>query len=111
MMAPMSAERAEFPAAYPPLPLTVTGGDGDGDRTGYWTVTGPQDPIEVSAEIERSKSPDDGHVFFAWYLTQRTRSQHSSNTYMKTVASGFCPTFEAAMVELGKAWVEEFGER
>lgn len=111
MMAPMSAERAEFPAAYPPLPLTVTGGDGDGDRTGYWTVTGPQDPREVSAEIERSKSPDDGHVFFAWYLTQRTRSQHSSNTYMKTVASGFCPTFEAAMDELGKAWVEEFGER
>jgi hypothetical protein len=109
MMLHMSAE---LPDDYaPPLPLTVTGGDGDGDRTGYWTVTGPQDPLEVSAEIERSKSPDDGHVFFAWYLTQRTRSQHSSNTYMKTVSSGFCPTFEAAMGELGKAWAEEFGER
>lgn len=108
----MSAERAEFPDDYaPPLALTVTGGDGDGDRTGYWTVTGPQDPREVSAGIERATSPDDGHMFFAWYLTRRTRSQHSSNTYMKTIAEGFEPSFEAAKAELVKAWVEEVGER
>jgi hypothetical protein len=108
----MTTMSAELPDDYaPPLTLTVTGGDGDGDRTGYWTVTGPQDPLEVSAGIERAQSPDDGHVFFAWYLEQRTRSQHSSNTYMKTIAEGFCPTFEAAMDELGKAWVVEVGER
>jgi len=109
---PMSAERAELPDDYtPPLTLTVTGGDGDGDRTGYWTVTGPQDPREVSAVIERAQSPDDGHQFFAWYLTQRTRSQWSTNAYMNTVAEGFEPTREAAEVELGKAWVREIGER
>jgi hypothetical protein len=109
MMTAMSAELPDD--RTPPLPLTVTGGDGDGDRTGYWTVTGPQDPLEVSAGIERCKSPDDGHVFFAWYLTQRTRSQYSTNTYMKTIAEGFCATYEEAMVELGKAWVREIGER
>lgn len=106
----MSAEPAGLPDAAP-LTLTVTGGDGDGDRTGYWTVTGPQHPREVVAIIERAQSPDDGHVFFAWYLTQRTRSEHSTATYMRTVAEGFCPTLEAAVDELGQAWVEEIGER
>lgn len=99
---------AEMPA--PTLPLTVTGGDGDGDRTGYWTVTGSQDPREVEATILRAVSPDDRHIFFAWALTQRTHPEHNGvRSYMDTVAEGFCPSFEEALAELTEAWVRLLG--
>jgi hypothetical protein len=108
----MSAEPAELPDDYaPPLTLTVTGGDGDGDRTGYWTVTGPQDPREACASITRAKSPDDGHLFFAWDLTQRTHPEHNGvRSYMDTIKEGFCPTFDEALAEVTAAWVREIGE-
>jgi hypothetical protein len=101
---------AEMPYLSPPLALTVTGGDGDGDRTGYWTVTGSQDPHEVCATITRATSPDDGHLFFAWDLTQRTHPEHNRvRSYMDTIQQGFRPTFDEALAELTEAWVQTLG--
>jgi len=95
---------------YPTVDLTVTGGDGDAERTGYWLVTGPQDPHEAYAIIERSKSVEDGHVFFAWYLTQRTQPEFNApSTFMVTIAHGFKPTYDAALEELADAWVQLLG--
>jgi len=102
---------AEMPYPDPAsLDLTVTGGDDDVARTGYWTVTGPQDPNKVHAIIERSKSPDDGHVFYAWYLNRRTKAEHNAqNAYMDTIDYGFQPSYEAALEDLREAWVEQVG--
>lgn len=107
----MAAEMPEE-RAVARLGLTVTGGDGDAERTGYWTVTGPQDPHEVYAIIERSKSPGDGHVFFAWYLTQRTTPEFNApSTYMLTIGQGFQPTHEAALEDLAETWLRLLGTR
>ena len=105
----MAAETPD-PPHYPSVDLTVTGGDGDAERTGYWTVTGPQDPHEAYAVIERSMSVPEGHVFFAWYLNRRTQPEFNApNTHMVTIAHGFNPTYDGAMEELGDAWVQMLG--
>lgn len=94
------------------LDLTVTGGDGDADRTGYWTVTGPQDPRDAYAIIERERSVDDGRVFYAWYLTQRSMPEFNApTTYMITIAQGFHATYDGALEDLREAWVQELGTR
>ncbi|MFD2792597.1 hypothetical protein ACFS27_03450 [Promicromonospora vindobonensis] len=105
---------AEMPDEYAPrLRLTVTGGDGDADRTGYWMATGPQDPKDAYAIIERSRTPGpDGYVFYAWYLNRRSVPEYNGpTTHMLTVAHGFQPTYEAALADLTDAWVEEIGTR
>lgn len=109
-MLPMTAEHAPEPPVH--LDLTVVGGDGDADRTGYWTVTGPQHPSDAYAIIERSRSIDTGAVFYAWYLNQRTVPEFNApSTHMLTIATGFKPTREEALEELREAWVQELGTR
>jgi hypothetical protein len=87
------------------IELTVREGDGDAARTGYWTVTGPQDEHEVHAVIERSRIVEDGRDVFAWYLNQRTMNAYRTSTMHQT-AQGVAETYDDAMVAVRAAWVE-----
>jgi len=88
--------------------LHVREGDGDAGRSGYWTVTGPQDEREVYAAIELSRITDKHDVertAYAWYLFRRTVPDYNSiDTYMREVARGDAPTFDASLDELRDAW-------
>lgn len=112
MMYPMAAPMPEGPASVR-LELTVTGGDGDAERTGYWTVTGPQDPGDAYAIIERSRTPGpDGYVFYAWYLNARSVPEYNGpETHILTISQGVQSTPEEALEELREAWVQELGTR
>jgi len=102
---------AEMPYPDPAdLDLTVTGGGGDAERTGYWTVTGPQDPRQVNAIVELARHADDGHTFYAWYLNRRmTPEYNATDAGTVVVAYGFQPSYEAALEDLREAWVEQVG--
>lgn len=94
--------------------LTATPGDGNADRTGYWTVTGPQDEHDMYAIVERSRRwPDepDGEpvISFAWYLHKRSDSQFNSTaTFMQTIDRGMGATLEEAIEQLREAWPAEY---
>lgn len=95
------------------IELTITGGDDDAERTGYWTVTGPQDPNQVCAIIERTHVVADGawvRDVHAWYLNQRTTPEYNSrDTYMLTIAEGDEPTFDDAREAVRQAWEQHIG--
>jgi hypothetical protein len=85
--------------------LTVREGDGDAARTGYWTVTGPQDEHEVHAVIERSRVVESDQDVFAWYLYQRATNVYRVSG-MHQSASGRAMTYEQALAEVETAWQE-----
>lgn len=103
------------------IDLTVTGGDGDAERTGYWMVTGPQDPLNAYGIIERTRiltgpwdHPDQGdEVVFLWYLHRRTEPDYRDSpvTRVDQVANGKGATLEEALEELHEAWLQHLGTK
>lgn len=86
-------------------------GDADAERYGYWVVTGPQDPRDVSGTIDRARSFETGAVFFAWYLNRRSSPErNTTDTYMVTIAQGEAATVDEALNELRIAWQRDVGE-
>lgn len=86
--------------------LTVTGGDGDPERTGYWTVTGPQDPSELYAIVERAwiGIGEDAHLAFYWYLRQRRTQRNASASHTVTIENGESVTLDDAVEQLRMVW-------
>lgn len=92
------------------IELTAHEGDGDAARTGYWTITGPQDEHEVFGTIERSilTSDERSRIVHAWYINRRTLNAYRTSV-MAEVARGVADTFDGALAEVRVAWEQEIG--
>lgn len=110
-----SARWAELGQDVQVTELTVTGGGGDPERTGYWFVTGPQSPRQVCAYVERTRVlPDDGepYVDYHWYLAKRTEPDYreTQQTHMRTVAQGTAGTLDAAVEKITEEWPTQLND-
>lgn len=91
--------------------LTVSEGDGDAKRTGYWNVTGPQPVRDMYGLIYLHV----GEVF-SWEIMQRTvPERNSTSTFMIPIAQGRTDTHAEALEEITDAWpagpIEDSHER